>query len=89
MKKDMPTLNLAEELGLEDISLVNGGTAFTAGNYNYNYHLSHPTSCIKCLKEGYFTGEEREDYFFFGLFSKHQLMYRCDDCNNEWWVYGE
>ena len=89
MKKDMPTLNLAEELGLEDISLVSGGTAFTAGNYNYNYHLSHPTSCIKCLNEGYFTGEEREDYFFFGLFSKHQLRYRCDGCNNEWWVYGE
>ncbi|MDO4422820.1 MAG: hypothetical protein Q4C15_12365 [Eubacteriales bacterium] len=89
MKKDMPTLNLAEELGLEDISLVSGGTAFTAGNYNYNYHLSHPTSCIKCLNEGYFTGQEREEYFFFGLFSNHQLMYRCDDCNNEWWVYGE
>ena len=65
MKKDLPILNLAEELDLEDIGKVNGGTAFTAGNYNYNYHLSHPTACIDCLEEGYFTGREREDYYFF------------------------
>lgn len=88
MKKDLPILNLAEELDLEDIGKVNGGTAFTAGNYNYNYHLSHPTACIDCLEEGYFTGREREDYYFFDLFSTHQLLYRCDRCNNEWWVNG-
>ena len=81
MKKDMPILNLAEELDLEDIGKVNGGTAITAGNYNWNYHLSHPTACINCLKEGYFTGREREDYYFFDLFSKHELLYRCDRCN--------
>ena len=88
MKEDLPILNLAEELDLEDIGKVNGGTAITAGNYNWNYHLSHPTACINCLKEGYFTGREREDYYFFDLFSKHELLYRCDRCNNEWWVHG-
>jgi hypothetical protein len=82
------TLDLAEELGIEDISQVSGGTAFTAGTYNFNYHISHPTCCMNCLKEGYFTGNEREDYFFFGLFSHHQLEYRCDACNQVWWVYG-
>ncbi|MCR5340475.1 MAG: hypothetical protein K6E60_03930 [Saccharofermentans sp.] len=49
------TLDLAEEPGIEEISQVSGGTAFTAGNYNYNYHISHPTCCMNCLKEGYFT----------------------------------
>lgn len=82
------TLDLAEELGIEELGQVSGGTAFTAGNYNYNYHISHPTCCMYCLKEGYFTGNEREDYFFFGLFSHHQLEYRCDACNRVWWVYG-
>ena len=77
-----------QELTPEDLDKTAGGTAITAGGYNFNYRLHHPTACPSCLQEGKFTGVEDEQEHFFGLWSEHVGQFHCKDCNTYWWVSG-
>ncbi|MCR4688687.1 MAG: hypothetical protein K5745_03945 [Saccharofermentans sp.] len=86
------TMNKTEDtkaITLVDMNEVVGGTAFTVGTYGFNRQFTHPEDCPKCYEPGYYTGRGRENYFLFGLFSKHQGEFRCDRCNYTWWVNGE
>lgn len=66
---------------LEDVA---GGTAFTAGSYNYNWAIQ----CPGHLTKSYRTGREKEEPVFF-FWSQHMIEYYCPDCQQSWWVEQE
>lgn len=87
LRKNGPeTVAETRELASEDLEKTSGGTAFTAGGYNFNYRIHHPIACPKCLKDGEFTGNEQQKEYLFGLFSKTQGQFHCRDCNETWWA---
>ena len=77
----------ASELVPEELQKSSGGTVFTAGNYKFNYHIHNQDCCPTCMKKGEFTGNEQEKEYLFGLWSKRQGQFYCNDCNKFWWGF--
>lgn len=80
-------LSLADENNVElptdVLATVFGGTAFTAGTPEFNYHINHPDSCFYCRIKAKRTGKTQKSST--PCSDEIDIQYRCEKCGRTWW----